>query len=134
MESKEILNNLIDKIEKQSGSKLVFGQIVEKGKKTIIPVAKITSGMGTIKGWCSKIPFVYKNSNCENEEISAGKIKIEPLGVLEITETETKFVPITNLKKTLTIFALGVIFGLVFLRKNKKNAQNKINTEKNKPK
>lgn len=122
METKEILDKLVEKLEKQAGSKLVFGDVIEKGDKTIIPVAKITSGIGSFKGWLSKIPFLsgeQADEETENE-VSGGSVKIVPVGIIEISETETKFVPITDFKKTAAVFALGALFGLLFLRKRKK--------------
>lgn len=123
MEEKDIFESLLEKLKKQTKSELVFGEPVEKGHKIVIPVARVMAGVHTGHPLCAK--WFCKNEDeentDENQENSKGAGFIaKPIGVVEITEEKTVFIPITDIKRTVGIFLLGALFGVLFLKRRPK--------------
>ncbi len=117
METSELVKELIEKLKTQTSSKLLFGEPIVKDSKTVIPVGKIsvcTIGNFNIFRRCNW----RKDENCETND-SHENIEVKPVGVIEITEEETKFIPIRDLKKTALIFSLGLFVGLFLFGKKK---------------
>ena len=126
--------NLIEKLASQFGQsasvKNVFGESVQAGAKTIIPVAQIAYGVGGGRGQGRK-----KNSKrmyAEPGELkdadgvvsegggAGGGIYAKPKGVYEITSTSTRFIPASNTQQILIAVAIGFIVSGLFKRSKKR--------------
>lgn len=98
MSATRLIEGALDKVRATAGVKTVYGEPIKVDGKTIIPIAK-GGGVGAYAA---------------------------PVGVVEVSEQETKFVPI-NLRKKLTIAgalgaAAGMLFGLFLRRSRRPNA------------
>ncbi|MCD4828065.1 MAG: hypothetical protein K8R90_01370 [Candidatus Cloacimonetes bacterium] len=83
----------------------VFGEPIEKYGKTIIPVVSYGFGFG--------LGGAFAGGDNETEEPpqsggAGGGGGAEPLGVFEITETTTRFIPVIRLRQVLV--AATIIF------------------------
>jgi len=87
MSATRLIEGALDKVRATAGVKTVYGEPITLDGKTIIPIAKVGAGVGA---------------------------DAAPVGVVEVSEQETKFVPI-NVRKKLTIAgALGAATGMLF--------------------
>jgi len=121
--------NFIEKLASQFGNnasvKNVFGEPVQAGDKTIIPVAQIAYGLGGGYGQGAKkgrpaLPNATGDeANNKGEGAGGGGgMYARPKGVYEITPAGTRFIPANNTQQIL----LGVAIGFVlraFLRRKK---------------
>jgi uncharacterized spore protein YtfJ len=81
----------------------VYGEPVQVDGKTIIPVARVAFG------------FKKKAETDGKPESgpSAGGVSAKPVGVVEVSGEETRFVPVAQTKKFAIIAAIGSGVGLV---------------------
>lgn len=86
---------------------MVYGEPVSVGGKTILPVASIRYGFGGGSG-------ARENSGQHGGGGGGGLVAI-PIGVVEITEAETRFLPITSNWMLLAAVGLGVALGFLIV-------------------
>ena len=80
-----VIDRLADRIGAHSGSRAVFGEPIEKGPRTIIPVAQSMWGSGAGTG-----DSVEDGSGAGG----GGGAMSRPLGYIEVTEADAHFVPL----------------------------------------
>jgi uncharacterized spore protein YtfJ len=132
MENENFLEKLASQFGQNASVKNVYGEPVNTGDKTIIPVARIAYGLGGGYGQGYK-----KNKRLQaNEDLKqsggpageggggGGGMYAKPHGVYEVTAAGTRFIPASNTKPLLIGIAVGFILKGWFYskRKNKKNA------------
>lgn len=88
-----------------AGAKAVYGEPVSIEGKTVLPVAIIRYGFGGSSGG--------KGSNWQHGGGGGGGLIAKPLGVVEITESQTRFIPITSGRALLVAVGLGVCIGFL---------------------
>jgi len=104
-QSKTQLEEVFKSIIEQAGARTVYGEPVSVEGKTILPVATIRYGFGGSSGG--------KGNTWEHSGGGGGGLIAKPLGVVEITQSQTRFIPILSSRSLL--LAVGVGFGLGFL-------------------
>ncbi|MCD4650369.1 MAG: hypothetical protein K8S56_01070 [Candidatus Cloacimonetes bacterium] len=114
----KLASTLSTKISEALHIKLVFGNPVTASGKTIIPVAKIGFGFGS--GGSFVTPSSEENKQVENGGGGGGG-SAEPLGVFEISDSGTRFIPVITTRQIIFI-SLFVLITLrrVFRRKKRK--------------
>ena len=127
--------NFIDKLAAQFGQsasvKNVFGDPVQAGDKTIIPVAQIAYGLGGGYGQGNKKlkqapaaisvePPTADDKGMASGQGAGGGIYAKPKGVYEISATGTRFIPANNARSLLMGIALGFVIKALFFSKKKK--------------
>jgi uncharacterized spore protein YtfJ len=103
--TKTQLEEVFKSIIEHAGAKTVYGEPVSVNGKTILPVATIRYGFGGSSGG--------KGNTWEHGGGGGGGLVANPLGVVEITQSQTRFVPIVS--SWALVIAAGVGFGLGFL-------------------
>ena len=120
----QIILSIVDRLQGTAVVKTVYGDPIETKGKVIIPVAKVAYGFGAGSGR-------GKKSQMENGQTGAGAgggVAIRPAGVLEITQEETRFIPIGERGKLLGALLLGLCMGMFmvgagFRRSRKGNSE-----------
>ena len=107
MSSLALLQSLKDSVLSQANVKAVYGEPFAAQGKTIIPVAKIAYGYGAGAGTGG----IGDSSRGEGGG-GGGGVRAIPVGVIEVSERETRFVPISDRKKLTGAVALGIGVGL----------------------
>lgn len=115
----------------QSASvKNVFGEPVQAGDKTIIPVAQVAYGVGGGHGQGKKKMnnqkmYAEPGELNDNDKVVGegggvgGGIHAKPKGVYEITPTSARFIPASNTKQLLMVAGIAFMVGRMFGKKKK---------------
>ena len=103
MRTKGLINSAVEHARASASVKTVYGDPVAIDGKTIIPVARVGYGF-------KKKPDT--DGKPESAPI-AGAVRAKPVGVVEISGEETRFVPVAQTKKFAITAAIGSGVGLV---------------------
>jgi uncharacterized spore protein YtfJ len=104
-EGKTQLEEVFKSIIEHAGAKTVYGEPVSVDGKTVLPVATIRCGFGGSSGG--------KGSNWQHGGGGGGGLIAKPLGVVEITQSQTRFIPIVSGRALLIAVGLGVCLGFL---------------------
>ncbi len=108
MSTKQLIDSAVEHLRASASVKTVYGEPVQVDGKTIIPVARVAYG------------FKKPESGP-----SAGGVSAKPVGVVEVSGAETRFVPVAQTKKFAIIALIGsgvgLVLGWVLGRRGKQN-------------
>jgi uncharacterized spore protein YtfJ len=90
-----------------ASAKLVYGEPVQVGLKTVLPVARIRYGFGSGSGGGGI------GSTHEEGAGGGGGLTAKPLGVVEISESRTRSIPVYSSWAVLAALGIGVTLGLL---------------------
>ena len=108
MSSPALLQSLKESILGQASVKAIYGEPVSAHGKTVIPVAKIMYGYGAGAGTGG----VGDASARGEGGGGGGLVRAIPAGVIEISDQQTRFVPISDRKKLAGAVLAGIGFGM----------------------
>jgi uncharacterized spore protein YtfJ len=111
--------DLLQKIGETLGStatvRSVFGEPIHANGKTVVPVAKVSYAFGGGSGAGKNGAHPERQGEGGG---GGGAVRAHPAGVLEITDTATRFVPFTDLTWIAGAFTAGVALGsLIAIRR-----------------
>ena len=109
MGSVALLQSLKDGILGQASVKAIYGEPIPAHGKTIVPVAKILYGYGAGAGTGG----MGETSARGEGGGGGGGVRAIPVGVIEISNQQTRFVPITDRKKIGGVMLMGIALGMV---------------------
>lgn len=112
----EMLKSIIGPLQEHAAIKSVYGDPISAQGKTIIPVARIAYGFGGGSG-----KGMRQDSGGEGEGGGGGAVAI-PLGVFEITDSQTRFILVDEHRKILAAGLIGLAFGLFWAMRLKRRA------------
>src|SRR6266581_7423501 len=95
MSTLPLLQSLKESILSQASVKAIYGEPISAHGKTVVPVAKIMYGYGAGAGTGG----VGDSSARGEGGGGGGGVRAIPVGVIEISDQQTRFVPITDRKK-----------------------------------
>ena len=107
MGSLALLQSLRESILGQASVKAIYGEPISAHEKTIIPVAKIMYGFGAGAGTGG-----LGETNRGEGGGGGGGVRAVPIGVIDVSKQQTRFVPITDRKKLGTAVLAGVVMGM----------------------
>jgi uncharacterized spore protein YtfJ len=114
--TKELIDSAVNHLRASASVKTVYGEPVIVDGKTIIPVAKVAYGFGGGVGPRRQPAAAEQGKEptiAETSEGAGGGVAAKPVGVVEISGQETRFVPFGQAKRL--AWALGIGSGLVLL-------------------
>ena len=115
MSTKELIDSAVAHLRTSASVKTVYGEPLVIDGKTIIPVAKVAYGFGGGTG-TKKSPTDKEAKElpvAEAGEGAGGGVAAKPVGIVEVTEQETKFVPFGQTKRLAWAAAIGSGLGLL---------------------
>jgi uncharacterized spore protein YtfJ len=119
MSFQQYFQSIIDRLQSGASVKTVYGEPIAAEGKTIIPVAKV--GYCFVAGIGPRPMTLRKEGEQPKEENErtgmGGGLRAKPLGVVEITKEETKFIPIDEKGKLAGALLLGLFLGLLIAGK-----------------
>src|SRR5262249_42228425 len=94
----EVLRSMVDR----AGARMVYGEPVSVAGKTVLPVATVRYGFGGGSG-----------SRAEERRGGGGGggLVAKPLGIVEVTESQTRFIPFANQWTVFAALGLGLFLG-----------------------
>ena len=107
MGSLALLQSLKESVLGQANVKAIYGEPISAHEKTIIPVAKIMYGYGAGAGTGG----MGDTSRGEGGG-GGGGVRAIPVGVIEVSNQQTRFVPITDRKKLTGAVLAGIGVGI----------------------
>jgi uncharacterized spore protein YtfJ len=108
MGSLALLQSLKESVLSQANVKAIYGEPISAHEKTIIPVAKIMYGYGAGAGTGG---VGEKNTRGEGGG-GGGGVRAVPVGVIEVSNQQTRFVPISDKRKLAGAVLAGISFGI----------------------
>ena len=109
MASVALLQSLKEGILGQASVKTIYGEPISAHGKTIIPVAKIMYAYGAGAGTAG-----LGDTHARSEGGGGGGVaRAIPLGVIEVSEQQTLFIPIASRKKLAGVLLAGITFGML---------------------
>ncbi len=108
MSTQALLQSLKESILSQASVKAIYGEPISAHGKTVIPVARIMYGYGAGAGTGG----VGDSSARGEGGGGGGGVRAVPVGVIEISDQQTCFVPITDRKKLAGAILTGIGLGL----------------------
>jgi len=125
MEAPNFLEKLASQFGTNASVKNVFGEPIQTGDKTIIPVAQIAYGLGGGYGEGSKKgkPVPTNETDSQNTDKGEGAgggggMYAKPKGVYEVTPAGTRFIPAMDTKQIIMGVAIGFILSKLLRSKN----------------
>ena len=106
--------SLVDRLHESANVSSVYGEAIERSGKTIVPVARVAYGFGGGFGSADEA-----DGDAGEGGGGGGGVSATPVGVLEITDDETRFVRYGQPRKWLGALALGVGIGLLVGRRTR---------------
>lgn len=107
-----VVGTILDRIRATARVELVYGEERRVGEKTIIPVAAIAYAFGGGAG--AGVEASRHNGHSEDGGSvgggggGGGSVRVQPVGVLEVTDDETRLVPILDWTRIITTAVTGV--------------------------
>jgi len=116
----ERVQSIVERLQTSASVKTVYGEPIKAEGRTIIPVARITYAFGMCS--CGKRG---EQPGRETQDQQApggggGALSIRPTGVLEITQAETRFIPIGMGRKLAGVLVVGLLLGVLIAGKRSK--------------
>jgi len=108
MGSLALLQSLKESVLGQASVKAIYGEPISAQGKTIIPVAKIMYGYGAGAGTGG----VGDTSARGEGGGGGGGVRAVPVGVIEVSNQPTRFVPITDRRKLTGAVLAGIGIGV----------------------
>src|SRR5690348_8066019 len=108
MGSVALLQSLKDGILSQASVKAIYGDPIPAHGKTVIPVAKIMYGYGAGAGTGG----MGETSARGEGGGGGGGVRAIPVGVIEVSDQQTRFVPISDRKKLASAAMAGLMLGM----------------------
>jgi uncharacterized spore protein YtfJ len=105
----EFLEKMGESLRTAANVKSVFGEPIHAEGKTIVPVAKVAYGFGGGGGH-------HDDARANHGGGGGGGVRAFPAGVLEITQTGTRFIPFLDLRMVVGVFAAGALLGRLLFR------------------
>src|SRR6476620_2005697 len=108
MSSLALLQSLKESILSQASVKAIYGEPIAAQGKTVIPVARIMYGYGAGAGTGG-----MGDTSARGEGGGGGGgVRAVPVGVIEVSNQQTRFVPITDRRKLAGVLVAGIGFGM----------------------
>jgi len=108
MSTLAVLQSLKESVLSQASVKAIYGEPISAHGKTVIPVAKIMYGYGAGAGTGG-----MGDTSARGEGGGGGGgVRAVPVGVIQISEQPTCFVPITSRKKLAGAVLAGIGLGM----------------------
>lgn len=117
-----IVSELMERIKGSAKVEVVYGEAREIGEKTIIPVAVVAYGFGAGAGTGTRDTAGGDGLSGTGGSGGGGAVRVQPVGVLEVTADETRMVPVFDWTRIITtaITFLGLALVIRALRGRQK--------------
>jgi uncharacterized spore protein YtfJ len=121
MSIEQFFQSVIDCLHSSASVKTIYGEPIVVDGKTVIPVAKVTYGFGGGEGTKKKRTAEEEEKETEKTgEGGGGGVIASPVGVVEITQKDTRFIPFNDKTKLAGVLIAGLFLGFIMGKRSKK--------------
>lgn len=118
MDVKKMVEDMAQRFQATASVATVYGEPMEAEGKTLIPVARVSYGFG------AGIGRGRGEEGDEDEEGPSGSgagggVNITPVGVIEVTPGDTRFIPVGQRRRLMVTFLMGLLVGRYLLRRGR---------------
>lgn len=113
----EFLKSIIEPLHESASVTRVYGEPVSAHGRTVIPVARIRYGFGGGAGHGSRPGQTLAGEG--QGEGGGGGVMAAPVGVIEISEERTRFVPLNSHSGLAMAGIAGLFLGMLFGRRRR---------------
>ena len=112
----ELLKNISERIQSSASVKVVYGEPIVAEGKTIIPVARVRYGFGGGGGSQGGEPTTEEGqTHPQTGGGGGGGVDVTPVGFIEVTPDETRYVSIEDRKRIIRAILFGTLLGFLLL-------------------
>ncbi len=108
---REFFESLPERLQTGAHVKAAYGEPITTQGKTIVPVARVGygfgGGVGTLRAAQGELPAEQGAGG------GGGGVGVVPIGVVEITPDETRFIPFSDPAKTIGALLIGCCLGIL---------------------
>ncbi len=108
MTLRELLESLPERLQRGAHVKAVFGEPILAQGKTLVPVARVGYGFG---GGMTRKTSKTADVGEEDGGGLGGGVGVVPIGLVEVTERTTRFIPFRDNRAVMGSFFLGCCLG-----------------------
>jgi len=114
------MESMFEPLSRSASVKSVYGEAISANGKTIIPVARVAYGFGGGRGrrLDGAQPTEDQSSPKEGEG-GGGGVYAVPVGVLEVSETQTRFIPLSDKRRLAGAAMVGFCVGAWWARRRR---------------
>ncbi len=105
------LESMLEPLTRSASVRSVYGEAISANGKTIIPVARLAYGFGS--GWGRK----HHDQDSPEGEGGGGGVYAVPIGVVEVTDAETRFVALHDRRVLAGAMLVGFCLGAFWARR-----------------
>lgn len=116
---RDLFESLPERLQRGADVKAVFGEPILAQGKTLVPVARVGYGFG---GGMTRKTAKASNLGEEDGGGLGGGVGAVPIGVVEVTERTTRFVPFRDNRPVMGSFLLGCCLGYLFAARIQKSS------------
>ncbi|UPV76394.1 hypothetical protein M0R89_19735 (plasmid) [Halorussus limi] len=111
------IESIVERLQESANVRSVFGDPVERGDRTVVPVARVAFGFGGGYGESHDAETTDGGSEGGTGGGGGGGAAATPVGALVISDDGTKFVRFADRRRrSLALFGLGVVVGALLSR------------------
>ena len=107
------LESMFEPLTRTASVKSVYGEAISANGKTIIPVARVAYGFGGGHG------RKHENAEAPEGEGGGGGIYAVPIGIVEVSDTDTRFIPLHDKRRLAGAVMLGFCIGAWWARRRR---------------
>jgi len=104
------LESMFEPLTRSASVKSVYGEAISANNKTIIPVARVAYGFGGGRG------RKHHQEDSPEGEGGGGGVYAVPIGVVEVTDTETRFIALHDKRRLAGAALAGFCLGALWAR------------------
>jgi uncharacterized spore protein YtfJ len=105
------LESMFEPITRSASVKSVYGEAISANGKTIIPVARVAYGFGGGRG------HKHQEQDSTEGEGGGGGVYAVPIGVLEVTDAQTRFIALSDKRRLAGAALIGFCMGAWWARR-----------------
>jgi uncharacterized spore protein YtfJ len=109
MRPEALLQNLGEQLTATGGARAAFGEPVTQGERIVIPVARVACFFGGGAGGLEAA--VEGRSPERGGGGGGGAIAAWPIGAIEVSPEGTRFVPVTDPRRSLAAVGISLLIG-----------------------
>lgn len=109
-----LIQSLGEQLTTTGGAHAAFGEPVTQGDRTVIPVARVASFFG---GGAGGLAAAEGRSPERGGGGGGGAIAAWPIGAIEVSSEGTRFVPVTDPRRSLAAVCVGLAIGWLLGRR-----------------